>query len=154
MARLFCGAELLLSIYDPCMTERTEGARILIDALRRADGAIFASAGYHGSSPRLVDKAQRSFVLFQAARLHRLRSREPGDGRDAYCIAFNHACVASLAHLLDVTTNSKETTFSQARLACGRWNCRSAEYSGASGSLKLRVPSATDTGKRPFTRPA
>ena len=55
--QLFGGADLLLPIYDPGTSERVAGARILIDALRRADGIIIASPGYHGSLSGLVKNA-------------------------------------------------------------------------------------------------
>lgn len=46
---MYAGPDLMFPIYDPARTERTpEEARFVAD-LRRADGIILASPGYHGS---------------------------------------------------------------------------------------------------------
>lgn len=42
------GRELMLPIYDTETSDRTPETAALIDALRRADGLIIASPGYHG----------------------------------------------------------------------------------------------------------
>jgi FMN reductase len=55
--RLFSGAALDLPFYDPAREDRTPGAVALIDSLRRADGVILASPGYHGSVSGLFKNA-------------------------------------------------------------------------------------------------
>ena len=55
---LFAGAELeALPHYAPENPTRTEGARHLVDEIRRADGIIIASPGYHGSVAGIVKNA-------------------------------------------------------------------------------------------------
>jgi len=54
---IFVGAALDLPMYNPENTERSENARVLIDALRRADGIVLASPGYHGSLSGMVKNA-------------------------------------------------------------------------------------------------
>lgn len=46
---LITGRDLLLPIYDTETTERTAHAVRLVEALKRADGLLVASPGYHGS---------------------------------------------------------------------------------------------------------
>lgn len=54
----FAGAELVeLPFYAPEKPERTDGARRLIDELRRADGYIIGSSAYHGTVSGLVKNA-------------------------------------------------------------------------------------------------
>jgi FMN reductase len=53
----FCGAELVLPMYSPSSSERTEEARRLVEALRRCDGIIIAAASYHGSISGLMKNA-------------------------------------------------------------------------------------------------
>jgi FMN reductase len=54
----FPGAELArLPHYAPELPDRTDGALQLLDELRRADGVIVASPGYHGSVSGLVKNA-------------------------------------------------------------------------------------------------
>jgi len=55
--RLFAGADLLLALYDPARTERSPAEVALVDALRHADGIIFASPSYHGGLSGLVKNA-------------------------------------------------------------------------------------------------
>jgi FMN reductase len=55
---LFAGEELAaLPHYAPELPERTDGARRLVDELRRADGIILASSSYHGSLSGMVKNA-------------------------------------------------------------------------------------------------
>ena len=54
---IFDGAALDLPLYPAYAPGRTEGARALADALRRADGVIVASPGYHGSISGQVKNA-------------------------------------------------------------------------------------------------
>jgi len=51
------GADLVLPFYDPAVTERTEAARKLVEAVRQADGVVLASPGYHGTVSGLVKNA-------------------------------------------------------------------------------------------------
>lgn len=55
--RLFTGPELMLPIYDPARTDRTEAETELVEALRKADGIILASPGYHGTVSGLIKNA-------------------------------------------------------------------------------------------------
>ena len=48
------GRSLLLPIYDTETTDRTPETIALVDALRRADGVLIASPGYHGSISGMV----------------------------------------------------------------------------------------------------
>ena len=54
---LFGGADLNLPMYEPEPQAMTEGGRRLVDALRRADGVIFASPCYHGGVSGIVKNA-------------------------------------------------------------------------------------------------
>jgi FMN reductase len=55
---LFGGTELAaLPSYSPECDERTDAQRELIEAVRQADGVIFASPGYHGGVSGLVKNA-------------------------------------------------------------------------------------------------
>jgi FMN reductase len=54
----FTGEHLAaLPLYEPELAERTPGAVRLVEELRRADGVIVASPGYHGSVSGLVKNA-------------------------------------------------------------------------------------------------
>lgn len=54
---LLGSADLQLPVYAPENPERTEAARHLVAQLRRADGVIVASPGYHGGLSGLVKNA-------------------------------------------------------------------------------------------------
>ncbi len=54
---LFGGPDLVLPMYDPQNFERDARAQRLIAALRRADGVVLASPGYHGSISGLLKNA-------------------------------------------------------------------------------------------------
>ena len=54
---LIAGPELELPLFDPVSSDRTEAARSMIDMLRRADGIIIGSPGYHGTISGLVKNA-------------------------------------------------------------------------------------------------
>ena len=55
---LLLGAEnLQLSVYAPERPERSDAARRLVDQLRRSDGLVLASPGYHGGVSGLVKNA-------------------------------------------------------------------------------------------------
>lgn len=51
------GSELVLPFFDAAIPERTENATKLIEAVRRADGIIVVSPGYHGALSGLVKNA-------------------------------------------------------------------------------------------------
>jgi FMN reductase len=54
---LLGAADLQLPVYAPENIERSEGAAYLVAQLRRADGVIVASPGYHGGISGLVKNA-------------------------------------------------------------------------------------------------
>jgi FMN reductase len=54
---MFGARDLLLPMYDPKSTKRTPEAKRLVDALRRSNGVIIASPGYHGTMSGLVKNA-------------------------------------------------------------------------------------------------
>jgi FMN reductase len=54
---LLAGHQLILPIYVPEAPERNEAARHLVSVLRRANGIIVASPGYHGSLSGLIKNA-------------------------------------------------------------------------------------------------
>ncbi len=54
---LLTGAQILLPIYTPESPERNAEARHLVSVLRRANGIIVASPGYHGSLSGLIKNA-------------------------------------------------------------------------------------------------
>ncbi len=54
---LVSGPELEMPIYNPDKPERTERAANLVAVLRRADGILIGSPGYHGSISGLVKNA-------------------------------------------------------------------------------------------------
>lgn len=51
------GRELMLPIYDTETSDRADGARRLVDAVRRADGLVIVSPGYHGAISGLIKNA-------------------------------------------------------------------------------------------------
>ena len=54
---IFSGPAISLPAYDPADRQRSPEARALVAALRRADGVIFSSPGYHGSVSGLLKNA-------------------------------------------------------------------------------------------------
>lgn len=54
---IFAGSAINLPPYDPSNPQRTPEARALVEAIRRADGVIVASPGYHGSISGLLKNA-------------------------------------------------------------------------------------------------
>jgi len=54
---VICGRELMLPIYDTETSERADGAQRLAEAVRRADGLVVVSPGYHGAISGLVKNA-------------------------------------------------------------------------------------------------
>ena len=55
--RLFGAGAMPAEPYDPSRPERSEAARALVDALRRADGVLIATPSYHGGISGLVKNA-------------------------------------------------------------------------------------------------
>jgi len=87
------GADLVLPFYDPAITERTEAARRLVDAVRHADGVILSSPGYHGTVSGLVKNALDYIEDLRAA------ERPYLDGRAVGCIATAYGWQASVTTL-------------------------------------------------------
>jgi FMN reductase len=54
---LFAGTDLLLPMYEPGATAKQCEAGAMIDAIRRCDGLIIASPGYHGSVSGMIKNA-------------------------------------------------------------------------------------------------
>jgi FMN reductase len=54
---MFGGAQMPSEPYDPSRPARSEAARALVEALRRADGVLIASPSYHGGVSGLVKNA-------------------------------------------------------------------------------------------------
>ncbi|EMD22946.1 NADPH-dependent FMN reductase [Amycolatopsis azurea] len=54
---LIAGPELVLPFYDTALAERHERAVRLVEAIRRADGIVVVSPGYHGALSGLVKNA-------------------------------------------------------------------------------------------------
>jgi FMN reductase len=78
---LVTGAQLQFPIYEPSETTRTEDASRFIDLLRRSQGLVIASPGYHGSISGLIKNALDY--------IEDLRDSDPPylDGRAVGCIA-------------------------------------------------------------------
>jgi FMN reductase len=55
--RAITGSELVLPFYDSAIPDRTPEAERLIEAVRRADGLIIVSPGYHGALSGLIKNA-------------------------------------------------------------------------------------------------
>ncbi|WP_206518165.1 NAD(P)H-dependent oxidoreductase [Rhodococcus sp. X156] len=87
------GADLVMPFYDPALTERTDAARALVDAVREADGVVLSSPGYHGTISGLVKNAL-DYVedLRQDARPYL-------DGRAVGCVATAYGWQASVTTL-------------------------------------------------------
>ena len=54
---LVTGPELALPFYDPALTSRTAASNRLIDLIRRSDGLLIATPGYHGTISGMVKNA-------------------------------------------------------------------------------------------------
>ncbi|WP_086829928.1 NADPH-dependent FMN reductase [Allokutzneria sp. NRRL B-24872] len=128
------GSDLVLPFYDPAVTERTEAARRLVDAVREADGVVLVSPGYHGTVSGLLKNALDY--------IEDLR-QEPHpylDGRAVGCVATAYGWQASVTTLtalrsivhalrgwptpLGVALNSTEVIFD------GEGCCSDAKTSG------------------------
>ena len=89
------GSDLMLPIYDPDASTRVPEAEHLLDLVRRADGLIVVSPGYHGGLSGLVKNA-----------LDYLEDLRDDTGRGAYlhgcavgCIAVAHGWQAAVGTL-------------------------------------------------------
>jgi len=80
----FTGRDLIIPIYDTETTERSPEAQRLVDAMRRADGLLISTPGYHGSISGMIKNA-----LDYCEDL-RLDDRPYLDGRAVGCIAVAH----------------------------------------------------------------
>jgi FMN reductase len=78
---LLAGSQLQLPIYEPSERSRTEDAKRFVDLLRRSQGLVIASPGYHGSVSGLIKNALDY--------IEDLRDADPPylDGRAVGCIA-------------------------------------------------------------------
>ena len=90
---LLVGAQILLPIYSPESPDRDPASRELISVLRRADGIIVASPGYHGSLSGLIKNA------LDYAEDMRDDARPYFDGRAVALIACAHGWQATGATL-------------------------------------------------------
>ena len=55
--KLIAGAQLDMPLFNPSTPDRCDAAREMVETLRRADGIILGSPGYHGSISGLVKNA-------------------------------------------------------------------------------------------------
>ena len=87
------GADLVLPFYDPAISQRTDPARRLVDAVQAADGIILSSPGYHGTVSGLFKNALDY--------IEDLREDERPylDGRAVGCIATAYGWQASVTTL-------------------------------------------------------
>lgn len=97
---LLGGHDLMLPMYepDPTHTERTPGAVRLVEAVKRADGLVVASPGYHGTMSGLVKNAL-DYV-------EDLREHDPPylDGRAVGCVATAFGWQATVSTLIALRT--------------------------------------------------
>ncbi|MGP4018361.1 NADPH-dependent FMN reductase [Saccharopolyspora sp. 5N708] len=87
------GSSLALPFYDPQVTERTDSALELVDALRTADGVILASPGYHGTISGLIKNALDYVEDLRAD------ERPYLDGRAVGCIGIAYGWQATVTTL-------------------------------------------------------
>jgi FMN reductase len=89
-------ADLLLPLYAPEVPDRVPMAARLVDEVRRADGLIVASPGYHGGMSGMVKNALDY--------LEDLRGDDPPylDGRPVGCIAAASGWQATVATLFSL----------------------------------------------------
>jgi FMN reductase len=128
---IFAGPAINLPPYDPAERQRTAEATALIAALRRADGIIFSSPGYHGSVSGLLKNAiDYTEDMRDDARVY-LAERAVGiivcaDGIQAMGSTLN--ALRSIAHALRAwPTPFAAVVNSGARPFGGDGVCRSAE---------------------------
>lgn len=96
----YSGPELVLPFYDPSVPERTDVALKMVEDLRRADGVILVSPGYHGTVSGLVKNALDYIEDLRGDERPYLDGRAVG----LASIAFGwQASVATLAQLRTIT---------------------------------------------------
>ncbi|GGP36525.1 NADPH-dependent FMN reductase [Saccharothrix coeruleofusca] len=88
-----CGPELVLPFYDPSVPDRPDNARRLVDVLRRADGVVLVSPGYHGTVSGLVKNALDYVEDLRG------EQRPYLDGRAVGCVAAAQGWQASVTTL-------------------------------------------------------
>ena len=90
---IISGRALLLPLYDTESPERDDAVRAMVDAVRRADGLIVVSPGYHGGISGLVKNALDY--------IEDLRDdpRPYLEGRAVGCIAVAHGWQAAVTTL-------------------------------------------------------
>ena len=76
--RLISGKGLELPLYNPDSADRTDLAKQLIEEVRRADGLIVATPGYHGGISGLVKNALDYLEDLRADRLPYLEGKAVG----------------------------------------------------------------------------
>lgn len=96
--RAITGSALALPFYDAAIDERSDLARELVEHLRRADGLIVVSPGYHGGMSGLVKNA-----LDYAEDL-RADERPYLDGRAVGAVAVAHGWQAAVTTLEQLRT--------------------------------------------------
>ncbi|MGQ0670280.1 MAG: NADPH-dependent FMN reductase [Actinomycetota bacterium] len=93
---LFGGADLVLPLYTPEDIERVPKAARLVEEVRRADGLIVASPGYHGVVSGMVKNALDY--------LEDLRDDDPAylDGQPVGCIATAAGWQATMSTIMSL----------------------------------------------------
>lgn len=95
---LITGRELVLPIYDPGSSVRSEQAVAFIRALRRADALLIASPGYHGTVSGMIKNALDYIEDLRGD------SRPYLEGVPVGCIAVAHGWQASVSTLQTLRT--------------------------------------------------
>lgn len=54
---MLAGPDLVMPMYDPAVEERTDKAQRMVEELRRSDGVVLSSPGYHGTISGLLKNA-------------------------------------------------------------------------------------------------
>lgn len=100
------GSDLMLPIYDPDASMRVPQAEHLLDLVRRADGLIVVSPGYHGGLSGLVKNALDYLEELRDEPDTGGSAGSPGHGRGPYlhgravgCIAVAHGWQAAVGTL-------------------------------------------------------
>ncbi len=86
---LIGGAELQMPMYDPAETDFSPPALLLVQLVRRCDGLIIASPGYHGTISGMIKNAIDHIEML------REDSRPYLDGRAVGCLVSAHGWQAT-----------------------------------------------------------